>query len=247
MFSLFFISLLSTFNFVFSTEGYGELRKYGDTLRHRSAMGKIEIESEIFDLNGIRMVIYGFENIWMGRDKGLIQLDPQEADYLLGGGIKKGLGDKWVGLYLDHTCYHKVDTFVDRSLYWNKAKIVISNTSFREKFRKNFLYYRFEWGFYLRHRDVPWLTVGNPNQTDALLRLYYIIPYGNGVMPFLNASFYSGLTLEYNFTSEIELNFGLIIPGSRNDGMLYIGFRPVDRKGYREAEGAPYVGLKVKF
>ncbi len=247
MFGSLILTGILSFNFLFETQGYGELRKYGDTLRHRSAIGKIEIESEVFEIKGIRMVVYGYENIWMGRDKGPIQLDPQEADYLLGFGFKKNLPERWIGLYLDHTCYHKIDTLVDRSLYWNKLKIVLSNMNLKRKFEKGELYYRFEWGFYLRHRDIPWLTVGNPNQLDVLLRIHYTLPYGHEIMPFLNASIYSGLTLEYNLTPEIELNFGIIIPGERNEGMLYLGFRPLDRKTYREAEGAPYAGFKIKF
>jgi len=85
---LLLLSLLSDFHLIFSTQGFGELRKFGGTLKRRSAMGKISIESDVFQWGKVRLVLYGFENIWMGRDVGLIQLDPQEADYLLGGGWK---------------------------------------------------------------------------------------------------------------------------------------------------------------
>jgi len=40
---------------------------------------------------------------------------------------------------------------------------------------------------------------------------------------------------------------GIAIRGSYNEGLLYVGIRPLDKKGYREAQGAPYLGLKAKF
>ncbi|MDI6851179.1 MAG: hypothetical protein QMD82_04500 [bacterium] len=244
---LLMLSLLSDFQLLFSTQGFGELRKFGGTLKRRSAMGKISMESDIFQWGRIRLVIYGFENIWMGRDVGPIQLDPQEADYLLGGGFKTISNDKWYAIFLDHTCYHKIDTFVDRSLYWNKLKFVFSNRNLNLKTEPRFFYYRLEIGSYLRHEKIPWLTVGNPNQFDLLFNLFYVYPVSNTVMPFLDVSFYSGLTLDYNLTPEIEVNSGLLLSGISNEGMIYLGFRPIDRKGYREAEGVIYLGLKVKF
>jgi hypothetical protein len=244
---LLLLSLLSDFHLIFSTQGFGELRKFGGTLKRRSAMGKISIESDVFQWGKVRLVLYGFENIWMGRDVGLIQLDPQEADYLLGGGWKVIKEKKWYGIFLDHTCYHKIDTLVDRSLYWNKLKFVYSNRNLNFQTNPGSLYYRLELGSYLRHEKIPWLTVGNPNQFDFLLDLFYAHPLSNIVMPFLDLSFYSGLTLEYNLTPEIEANWGMLLKGLSNEGMLYLGFRPLDRKGYREAEGVLYLGLKVKF
>jgi len=247
MITLLSFLILSNFQFLFDTEGYGELRKFGGHLRPRSAMGKIEIASEVLEVSGLRLVVFGFENIWMGRDKGLIQLDPQEADYLLGFGFKKKRDGFWYGVYLDHTCYHKIDTLVDRPLYWNKVKLVLSNMDLREKFSKGGLLYRFEWGFFLRSDKISWLTVGNPNQWDLLLKIHYTFPFGNRFKPFFNANFYSGLTLDYNFTPEIELNFGVLATGLKNEGMLFFGIRPLDKKTYREAEGVPYAGLKIKF
>ncbi len=241
------VFVFSEFNFLFSTQGYGELRKYGGHLKRRSALGKIEIESEIFELHGVKNVVFGFENIWMGRDVGLIQLDPQEADYLLGTGFKKEHKDRWYGVFLDHTCYHKIDTFVDKNLYWNKLKLVYSNQQLKKKFLPGLLLYRFEIGFYLRHPDISWLTVGNPNQYDFLAKFHYTFPLGNKIMPFFDVSIYSGCTLDYNLTPEIEANIGVVVAGYANEGLIYVGFRPLDRKGYREAEGAPYLGLKIKF
>ncbi len=239
--------LATNFQFLFSTEGFGELRKYGGDLKRRSALGVVSIESEIFQWGKIKGVIFGFEKIWMGRDVGLIQLDPQEADYLLGAGVKRELNERWIGLYLDHTCYHKIDTLVDRALYWNKLKLVYSNKDFNFKYRFGQLYYRGEFGFYLRSEKIPWLTVGNPNVVDFYADLFYMFKFFNKVKPFIEATFYSGLTLQYNLTPEVEVNLGVVIPGLNNDCMLYVGIRPIDRKGYREAEGAPYLGLKVKF
>ena len=244
---LLLFSILSNFQFLFSTQGFGELRKFGGTLKRRSAIGKISIESDIFQWRRIRLVIYGFENIWMGRDVGPIQLDPQEADYLLGGGFKTIKDNMWYAIFLDHTCYHKIDTFVDKSLYWNKLKFVFSNRNLNLKTEPLTFYYRLELGSYLRHEKIPWLTVGNPNQFDFLLNLFYAHPISNTVMPFLDVSFYSGFTLDYNLTPEIEVNSGLLLRGISNEGMIYLGFRPIDRKGYREAEGVIYLGLKVKF
>ncbi|HOK23507.1 MAG TPA: hypothetical protein PKU94_05480 [Candidatus Hydrothermia bacterium] len=241
------VLMFSGFGFLFDTQGYGELRKYGGDLKRRSALGKIEIEVETFEWNGVKNVIFGFQNVWMGRDVGLIQLDPQEADYLLGTGFKKEFTDKWFGAYLDHTCYHKIDTFVDRSLYWNKLKLLYSNQDLKKFFTPGIIYYRLEMGFYLRHPDISWLTVGNPNQFDFLAKFHYTVPYGSKVMPFFDVSLYSGVTLQYNFTPEIELNVGIAIRGSYNEGLLYVGIRPLDKKGYREAQGAPYLGLKAKF
>lgn len=233
----------------FDIQGTAYLYKFSGTLKRRSAVAKVYVISEFYRWNnGYSLWGGGYELVWLGRDKGIVQLDPQQADYLLTGGFVKEVDGGDVYLFLDHPCYHTIDAPVERSLYWNKIRIGFKN-------KKDFfippdsgIFYYGEIGFFLRHPDVWWLTTGVDFQYDLNFGLRKSMMRIKNTLLFIDLTLYSGVSMNYTIHPMLEFIVGVAkIGASGNRAGLIIGYRPVDRKTYREAEGVLFAGVRTYF
>ena len=243
------VVFLSAGEHSFKAHGTGYLYKFGGTLKRRSAVAKVYILSEFYRWNnGYSLWGGGYELVWLGRDKGIIQLDPQQADYLLTGGLVKKYNNKYMFAFFDHPCYHAIDAPVERSLYWNKIRIGIKNRGDFFRVPDSGMFYYGEMGFFLRHPDVWWLTTGLDFQYDLKFGLKKPIKRFGNIVLFADITAYTGISMHYDFHPMIEVLLGLNRRGtSGNEGQFVIGYRPIDRKTFREAEGVLYAGIRTNF
>ena len=245
--------LLSTSLFAkgatFLVHGTGYMYKFGGTLKRRSAVARVYILTEFYRWdNGYSIWGGGSELVWLGRDKGIIQLDPQQADYLITGGLTKSHSSRVYYLFLDHPCYHTIDAPVDRSLYWNKIRIGMKNHDDFFKIPQNGFFYFVELGFFLRHPDIWWLTTGHDFQYDIKANIKRVIKRVGKMYVFMDITGYAGVSMHYSIHPMIEMLFGVGRRGtSGNEGQFVIGYRPLDRKTFREAEGVLYAGIRTNF
>ncbi|RKY97454.1 MAG: hypothetical protein DRQ03_05135 [Candidatus Hydrothermota bacterium] len=241
--------MLNASPWIFRVSGESSLSKYGGTLKRRSAYASVAMKADLIRLkDSLFLMVGGKEAVWMGRDKGPIQLDPQQADYLLQGGVIKYLTfGKYIGVILDHPCYHQIDTLVVRSLYWNKIKLIYGNYRTKKPLQYRKLRYHIEVGSFLRHKDIPWLTKGLDFQFDIYARAEYAFLRVGEVKIYTESQLYMGISMNYNFHPSLEINLGFSIAGEEGEGRFFVGIRPIDRKTFREAEGAPYIGIKILY
>ncbi len=250
---LFFILVAWAFlhagEYSFKSHGTGYLYKFSGTLKRRSAVAKVYILSEFYRWhNGYSLWGGGYELVWLGRDKGIVQLDPQQADYLLTGGLIKNYKDKYLYVFFDHPCYHAIDAPVERSLYWNKVRIGIKNRNDFFRVPDSGFFYYAELGFFIRHPDVWWLTTGLDFQYDVRFNVKKAIKHFKNIVLFTDITAYTGISMHYAFHPMLEILLGLSRRGtSENEGQFVIGYRPFDRKTFREAEGVIYAGIRTNF
>ncbi len=244
---IFIFSLLSAGKITFSTHGRTELWKFGGTLKRRSAYATLYSMSDFYSTKNWDFQAGGQMVVWLGRGKGLIQLDPQQADYLMTGGYRRFEGDKTYYVFFDHTCYHVIDEIVTRPLYWNKFRIGITNrkSAFKTSYHK--AAYLAEIGFYLRQKDIPWLTLGLDYQYDINAIIKYGIFRIKRHIVFAKLQMKSGISLNYTFHNMIETQLGITFPGTEGDGEFIIGIRPYDKKTYREAPNTLFAGIRVIY
>ncbi len=244
-----FLSFLSAGEFSFKAHGSGYLYKFGGHLKRRSAVAKVFILTEFYRWdNGVSLWGGGSELVWLGRDKGLIQLDPQQADYLLTGGIIKGHSGRFYYLFFDHPCYHAIDTLVTKSLYWNKIRIGTKNRNDFFRVPDSGYFYYAEIGFFIRHPDVWWLTTGHDFQYDFKAGVKKVFVRAGRFNLFADITFYTGISMHYALRPMLEVLAGVNIRGtSGNEGEIVVGYRPIDRKTFREAENVLYAGVRTNF
>ncbi len=246
---LIIVSTVHAGEFSYRVHGTGYLYKFGGHLKRRSAVARVFMLTEFYRWNnGVSLWGGGSELVWLGRDKGLIQLDPQQADYLLTGGIVNRHKSRFYYAFFDHPCYHAIDTLVTRSLYLNKIRIGVKNSDDFFRVPDSGFFYYAEIGFFIRHPDVWWLTTGHDFQYDLKAGVKKVFAKWLGLSFFTDITFYTGISMHYAFHPMLEILLGINRRGaSGNEGQFLIGYRPVDRKTFREAEGVLYAGIRTNF
>jgi hypothetical protein len=102
---------------------------------------KTYLEAAFFSI-GPRFYCFGevSVNIGMGRQSGVIVLDPRDVDEGFGPKLEYRLPTYIIQLGLDHHCFHQIDREEWNTLYWNKVFASLGSANMRDGEFKSFLH-----------------------------------------------------------------------------------------------------------
>lgn len=190
--------------------------------QHRGGWAFFKVGAEIVRFKGIGLVAGGWTGVLTKEGQGIIQFAPWWADYCGYAGLQRGD----LGLRLEHACFHRVDTFVERSLYWNCIRL------YWEGSRGPFWFF-LSGSFYINDKDMYWLSMGADYANDLTWEAEYSpLPY-----TFIRFWNFTGVGLNYRrFHIGTEIDAGVLF--TRDDTRLrfYLGWRPYDRNEHRPTE-----------
>ncbi|MEO0257307.1 MAG: hypothetical protein ABIM74_08465 [candidate division WOR-3 bacterium] len=198
----------------------------------RGGWAFFRVSAEVIRIKGIGLDAGGWSGVMTKEGQGIIRFAPWWADYCGFIGLRKdGLGLRW-----EHACFHRVDTAVERSLFWNNIRLWWEG-------KRGPLWAFLSGSFYINDKDMYWLSAGADYANDLTLEAEYS-PFPYAFLRFWN---FTGIGLNYKrFHIGTEIDAGVLL--TRKDVRLrfYLGWRPYDRTQHRPTE-AFIAGLRMGF
>ncbi len=217
------------------TAPHGEVStgKFFPNEYNRGGWAYFQVGARVLQFKGFGLVLGGWTQVWTKRGQGVIQFAPWRSDYCGYAGVS---WQDWQ-FALEHTCFHSVDTFVERSLYWNCLRLSWQHD-------KGPLWARLSGAFYINDKDQYWLSKGADYANDITVDAEF-----QPVKPlFVRFWNFTGIGLNYRrFHIGTELDAGVAwVEENRTRLRFFVGVRPYDHKEHRNVQ-AWLAGLRYSF